>query len=107
MLPPNLVGSLLQGTLQQRQVQQLHSTTERRQSDMNQAVIRAGEQHETQIEGTNADSESDPDGSGGGQGRAFQEQPQPGLPDAEQMPIEQQAGITPADHGREHLDITA
>jgi hypothetical protein len=106
-LPPQLIASALQGTLQQRQVQHARSTADRQQADMGQAVVRAGQEHENLIENTDADSRVNADGGGaGGQGRAPGEQPQPGTPESDQ-PDNPQSGITSDDKGQIHLDLTA
>jgi hypothetical protein len=103
-LPPQLISSSLQSALQQHQAQQARSVADRRRSDVSQAVAKTGEQHETQIDNTDADSQvqSESSSSNGGQGRAFHEEPQPDLP-------EDKVGTTAEDggDGKPHLDITA
>lgn len=93
--------------MQQHQTQQLRATAERRQSDVSQAVLRAGQQHEDTIENADADSQVNNDGGGtGGQGRAFHEQPQPDSPDPHDIE-NKKSGITSDGDGQIHLDITA
>lgn len=107
-MPPQLISSALQGIVQQRQSQHARSTADRQQSDMGQSVVRAGEQHENQIENADGDSHVDAEGGGaaGGQGRAFSEHHQPGTEDLSQ-PAPDQPGIISGDDGQVHLDITA
>ena len=105
-LPPQLIASSLQSALQQRQAQQSRSVADRRQSDVSQAIVKAGQQHETQIDNTEADNQIHEDGSGtsgGGQGRAFHEEPQPDMVDDGIIPQDAAAG----DDGQPHLDIRA
>lgn len=106
-LPPDLIASALQGTLQQRLTQHARSVSDRQQSDMGQSVVRAGEQHENLIENTEADGQVNAEGGGAGsQGRAFSEHHQPGTQGASESDL-QQPGITSDDDGQTHLDITA
>lgn len=101
-LPPNIVASAMQAPFQQRQVHQAKAADDRRQSDMSQAIVRAGEQHENLIENTDADSRVEGDASGAGsQGRAFREEPQPDLPSDTPAADTDNADDPP------HLDITA
>lgn len=105
-LPPQMIASSLQSALQQRQAQQVRSLADRRQSDVSQAIAKASQQHETQVDNAEADNQIQEDGSGtsaGGQGRAFHEEPQPDMPAAGNDP-----GATAADgDDQSHLDITA
>jgi hypothetical protein len=105
-LPPPLIASSLQGAVQQHQAQQVRSVADRRQSDTSVGIVQATEQHETQIDDTEADRQVDPDGSGaGGQGRAFHEEPQP---EAQQAgPAGDDGSVTTDQDGRMHVDITA
>ncbi len=103
--PGPLIASSLQGALQQHQAQQARSVVDRRQSDTSVGIVKATEQHETQIDDTEADRQVDPDGSGaGGQGRAFQEEPQPEGQEAG-APGTDDAVTTDGD-GQMHVDIT-
>ncbi len=104
-LPPQLIVSSLQSTLQQHQVLQNRSVADRRQTDTSAAIVRAGQQHETQIDNAEADSQIHSDSSGaGGQGRSFHEEPQQDIPGSSE-PAANGPDID-AD-GQTHLDITA
>jgi len=100
-----LISSSLQGALPQQQAQQVRSVVDRRQSDTSAGIVKATEQHETQIDNTEADRQVDPDGSGaGGQGRAFHEEPQP--EGQEPGGSGSDGSVTTDDDGQMHVDIT-
>jgi hypothetical protein len=100
-----MITSSLQGTLQQHQAQQARSVVDRRQSDTSVGIVKATEQHGTQIDNAEADRQVDPDGAGaGGQGRAFHEEPQPEAQEGDAVGGD--GAVTTDDDGQMHVDIT-
>lgn len=104
-VPPDSIASALQSALQQGRANQIRTADDRRQADISQAIARAAEQRENQIEDTDADTRVHSDGSGGGgQGRPFSEsEGQSSGTEAEH----QTPGITTDEDGQMHVDLTA
>jgi len=104
-LPPDSIASALQSALQQGRANQIRASDDRRQADITQAIARAAEQRENQIEDTDADTRVHSDGSGGGgQGRPFSESEGQSASAQEQG---ETPGITTDENGQMHVDLTA
>ena len=103
-VPPNIVGPILQASLQQQQSAQVEDAAQSRQSEKSREMAQRADQAANAVEDTDDDTTVHGDvSSGGGQGRAFSEPEE----SAEQTEEQSSDEITRDEDGQIHIDIQA
>jgi hypothetical protein len=103
-VPPNIVGPILQASLQQQHAAQIEDAAQSRQSEQSSEMARKADQVAHSVEDTDDDTTVHGNAAGaGGQGRAFSEPEE----DVEENEGESADQITRDEDGQIHIDIQA